>query len=318
MKWLKTFIKRKGVTMTVKGYKCFDKNLQCRGYQFEVGKTFKAKGELRVCVNGFHFCEKPAAVFNYYSFDPTNRVCEIEALGDVIQDGDKSCTDSIRIVRELSWNEVLEICNTGLGNTGLSNSGSYNSGNYNSGYCNSGDYNSGSYNTGLSNSGDYNSGHRNNGHCNSGSYNSGDYNRGYRNSGDYNSGSYNSGSYNSGHRNSGLFNTNEPNVRLFNRQTKIRLDDPRIQRVLCGPGPVLSEWIPFENMSAAEKKLNPKAETTGGILKTLSYKEAWLKFWDNATQDVRNAYLNLPFFDAKIFEEITGLKVEQPKRKKHS
>ena len=65
----------------MKGYKVTDENGKCRGFQFEVGKTYTQDGELKICENGFHFCEKVADCFGYYSFIPTNRVFEVKAIG---------------------------------------------------------------------------------------------------------------------------------------------------------------------------------------------------------------------------------------------
>lgn len=131
----------------MKGYKVFNPDWTCRGYQFEVGKTYKHDGELNICHSGFHFCSKPADCFNYYKFDPDNKVAEVEALGKVESGGDKSVTDEIRIVREIPWCELLELVNVGKGNTGFNNSGDWNSGDWNSGNWNSGDYNTGFFNT---------------------------------------------------------------------------------------------------------------------------------------------------------------------------
>ena len=312
----------------MKGYKAFDKDLKCREFQFRVGKTYTHKGNIRFCGEGFHFCLAANDVFNYYSFAPETRVCEVEALGNVGGEGDKRVTNKIKIVKEISRLELLTIINMGKENTGRANSGDHNSGDRNSGDRNSGDRNSGDYNSGHRNSGDYNSGHYNSGDYNSGHYNSGDcnsghYNSGDRNSGHYNSGDYNSGHYNSGHRNSGhrnsghynsgdrnsgLFNTDEPTIRLFNKQTKIKLDDPRIQAVLC-LGPQLTEWVAFSNMTDEEKKAYPKAETIQGFNKTIPYKEAWLTFWVKATEETRKKFLKLPEFNAKLFLEITGLDI---------
>lgn len=88
----------------------------------------------------------------------TSRICEIEADGKIDNDGIKSVCSRIRIVRELSREEVDAAVNTGKDNTGLFNSGDRNSGNGNSGYYNSGYGNSGDYNSGSGNSGDRNSG----------------------------------------------------------------------------------------------------------------------------------------------------------------
>ena len=278
------------------GYKAFDKDLKCRDFQFKVGKIYTYKGTIKLCERGFHYCIKAADVFDYYSFAPETRVCEIEDLGiSKSEGGNKTVTNKIKILREIPKQELLDIINQGIGNTGRSNSGDHNSGDHNSGDYNSGYRNSGYYNSGYHNSGDYNSGNRNSGN---------------HNSGHYNSGHYNSGHYNSGHYNSGLFNTDEPTLRLFNKQTRINRNDPRVQAVL-NVGPTMTEWVSFSDMTVQEKKDNPKAKVMEGYLKVIPYKEAWLNFWVNATKETRELFLRLPNFDAKIFKEITGIDVKK-------
>ena len=139
----------------MQGYKVFEPDWTCRGFQYAVGETFEKDVVPSYCNRGFHFCKELKDCFNYYPFNPDNKVAEIEALGEIDTgtDDSKCCTNKIRIVRELTWEEVLK----------LVNSGNRNSGDYNSGDYNSGDYNSGDYNSGNWNSGDYNSGNRNSG-----------------------------------------------------------------------------------------------------------------------------------------------------------
>lgn len=197
----------------MKGYKVFNSDWTCRGFQYAVGETFIEIVTPRCCNAGFHFCADLKECFHYYAFDPDCKIAEVEALGeiDAAENGSKYCTNKIKIIRELSWEEALKIVNSGRGNTGLGNSGNKNSGSYNSGAGNtgnrnSGNYNSGDGNTGVWNSGDDNSGNYNSNNNNLGSCNSGHNNLGRSNSGDYNSGNYNSGGYNLGRYNSGNFN----------------------------------------------------------------------------------------------------------------
>ena len=89
----------------VKGWKCFNEKLQCLSFQFEIGKTYEVSGELKLCVNGFHFHEAPNEIFNYYENSEKTRVCEIEAE-EVIVDGDKSACRKLKVVKELSYGEV--------------------------------------------------------------------------------------------------------------------------------------------------------------------------------------------------------------------
>lgn len=127
--------------MGIKGYKVFNSDWTCRGFQYEVGKTYKHNGNIEMCGSGFHFCQKAADCFNYYNFDPNNKVAEVEAIGLVETRDDKSVTDEIVIIREISWQKLLTLVNTGNWCTGLKNSGNWNSGNRNSGNCNSGYFN---------------------------------------------------------------------------------------------------------------------------------------------------------------------------------
>jgi hypothetical protein len=207
--------------------------------------------------------------------------------------------------------------NTGIDNSGNYNSGDYNSGNYNSGYRNSGNCNSGNYNSGYRNSGncnsgncnsgDRNSGDYNSGNCNSGDRNSGDYNSGNYNSGNYNSGNYNSGNYNSGDRNSGWFNTNEPKMRFFNKDSNMTYSE-FIKNPIVYPDLKICVWVSYKDLPKDEQTTDTK--NMNGKLKTLTYKEAWGEYWGRASDDDKKWFMNLPNFDAKIFEEITGINVE--------
>ncbi|MDR1230795.1 MAG: pentapeptide repeat-containing protein [Spirochaetaceae bacterium] len=132
--------------MGLKGYKGFDKNLKCRGFQYEIGRIYEMPEPPSVCSRGFHFCKKIVNVHGYYNLE-NSRICEVEALGEIAGDGNKSVTNRIQIIRELSREEIRSIANTGTDNTGYINSGNRNSGNRNSGDWNSGNRNSGEFNS---------------------------------------------------------------------------------------------------------------------------------------------------------------------------
>ena len=135
----------------VKGYKVFNPDWTCRGFQYEVGKIFEEDVKPSCCDRGFHFCKKAADCFSYYSFNSENKVAEVIALGEVDTDGKKSCTNKIQIVREIPWQELLTIVNTGKDCTGLCNTGDWNTGDWNTGNRNTGDWNKSSFNTGCFN-----------------------------------------------------------------------------------------------------------------------------------------------------------------------
>ena len=133
----------------IKGYKVFNPDWTCRGFQYEVGKTYEHNGPISICGRGFHFCRNAADCFSYYPFNPNNKVAEVIAHGLVESDGTKSVTNKIEIVREIPWSEVLEIVNMGEACTGLRNTGNWNTGDCNTGSCNTGSWNTGDWNTGF-------------------------------------------------------------------------------------------------------------------------------------------------------------------------
>ena len=310
----------------VKGFKVFNPDWTCspRGNTKQYSCPGKFEEDIAPvrCGKGMHFCKNASDCFNYYKFDPQNRVAEVVAYGDVAEEGDKCCTNKLEIVREIPWGELLEIVNTGKGCSGLCNSGNRNSGNrnsgsWNSGNRNSGSWNSGDWNSGNRNSGNWNSGHRNSGNWNSGDRNSGDWNSGNRNSGDWNSGDWNSGNRNSGDWNScdfsnGCFNTFEPKIYLFNKPSTwsysdwINSDARYILNQI--PGNVL-EYVYFENMTTDEKATHPEAEVTGGYLKKLNRSECRKTWWDYLPDDKKNIIKSIPNFNKEIFKEITGIDV---------
>lgn len=111
------------------GYKAFDENLQCRGFQFEVGKTYdtgRAKEDLRLCSDTvFHFCRELHRIENVSDYCISkSRVCEVIAKGDVVTDGDKYGTNKLFILREIPREELNEYnsCNSGNCNRGDRNS----------------------------------------------------------------------------------------------------------------------------------------------------------------------------------------------------
>ena len=133
---------------TVKtGYKATDKNMKCRGFQFELGKWYEQEGELVLCENGFHFCEQPSGVWDYYSEKGT-RCFKVEVEKVLAQDWEPGA-DRKRVCGRIRL--VEEIVVTGDKNTGDRNTGDRNTGDWNTGYSNTGNRNTGDWNTGNGN-----------------------------------------------------------------------------------------------------------------------------------------------------------------------
>ena len=282
----------------VRGYKVFNPDWTCRGFQYEVGKIFEENVEPSCCDRGFHFCEKASDCFSYYPFNSENKVAEIIALGDVDSDETKSCTNKIQIVREIPWDEVLRIVNTGKDCTGLCNTGDWNTGNCNTGDCNTGNRNTGDCNTGNRNTGNWNTGNRNTGNRNTGNCNTGN-----RNTGDWNKSSFNTG----------CFNTEEPKIMLFNKPSDMTyrewLDSDARYLLNQIPKNVV-EWIYSSDMTEEEKIAYPTHKATGGYLKVLDESECGQLWWGSLSEHNKNIIKAIPNFDAAIFEQCTGIKID--------
>ena len=80
---------------TIKSYKGFDKDLKCRGFQYEIGKEYE-EPEADACRAGFHACERPLDVFNHY-YPANSRFCEVEQSGELSRDTDDSKVASTKI-----------------------------------------------------------------------------------------------------------------------------------------------------------------------------------------------------------------------------
>ena len=89
----------------ITAFKGFDKNLQCRGYQFEIGKTHTHEGEVEACSSGFHSCENPLDVLNYYPLisddGSLNRFASVKASGTISRHDEDSKIASASLLVEV-------------------------------------------------------------------------------------------------------------------------------------------------------------------------------------------------------------------------
>ena len=97
---------------TIHGYKGFDKDLKCRGFQYEVGKEYSTDKAV-ACNTGFHYCECPMDVLDFYApCDDTgtpNRFCEVEGSGDFDKSEiDKLCCTHLKVKAEIGLNGLIK------------------------------------------------------------------------------------------------------------------------------------------------------------------------------------------------------------------
>ena len=135
----------------IHAYKGFDKDLKCRGFQYEVGKTYEQKGKIECCMNGFHACEFPLNVFNYYSPGSNSRYCTVTQSGEISKhDGDsKVASSKIHIETEIGLNGIIKAgVKSILDKVNWKDNKEFNTGNH-SAATNTGDYSA------ATNTGDY-------------------------------------------------------------------------------------------------------------------------------------------------------------------
>ena len=93
----------------IKGYKGFDKDMTCRGFQYESGKDYTYDGDIECCRSGFHFCENPLEVLSYYP-PATSRFCEVEGSGnsDGENDDSKISVSNLHIGLEIGLSGLIQ------------------------------------------------------------------------------------------------------------------------------------------------------------------------------------------------------------------
>lgn len=97
----------------MKAYKGFDKDLKCRGFQYEIGNEYEEKKAI-VCKYGFHSCLEPMDVFDYYPLvdfhGNLNRFCEVEIPEEMDKSNEDSkvATKKIKIVAEIGIKGIIE------------------------------------------------------------------------------------------------------------------------------------------------------------------------------------------------------------------
>ena len=152
------------------------------------------------------------------------------------------------------------------------------------------------------------------GRCNTGNKNTGNKNTGDCNTGNRNTGDKNTGDWNKSSFNTGCFNTEEQKIMLFNKPSDMTYRewlDSNARYLLNQIPKDVVEWIYGEDMTDEEKAAHPTYEATGGYLKVLDESECGQLWWDSLSDRRKKIIKAIPNFDAEIFFQCTGVRVDE-------
>ena len=96
-------------TTEIKTIKGFDKDLKCRDFQYEIGKSYHHEGKVEICNSGFHAINNQESPFNVFDFYPpaTSRYCAVELSGEMQIGDDKMVASDITIDREIKIEDIV-------------------------------------------------------------------------------------------------------------------------------------------------------------------------------------------------------------------
>ena len=93
----------------IRGFKAFNKGLKCRGFQYEENTDYIHNGEVQACKNGFHFCENPFDVFNFYRHSESE-FAEVEGWGDIDNsEDDKVAVSHLKVKNKINLQSFIKL-----------------------------------------------------------------------------------------------------------------------------------------------------------------------------------------------------------------
>ena len=91
-------------------YKGFNSDLTCKGFQYKIGEKYSYDEKIILCEKGFHACEEPLDVLNYYS-ESDSRYCTVEQSGEIIRcehNNNKQVSSKIKIIKEIGLDGLVK------------------------------------------------------------------------------------------------------------------------------------------------------------------------------------------------------------------
>ncbi len=93
------------------GYKIFQSDWKCHGYQYQMHKVNTYEGPIVMTQSGFHFCPRALDCLHYYAPDSRNKYAKVKGSGRLITEDDKCVTDHLEILEEISHKDFMKLCN---------------------------------------------------------------------------------------------------------------------------------------------------------------------------------------------------------------
>lgn len=92
----------------MKAIKGFDRDLECRGFQFEVGQTYRHEGPVIACQSGFHAIPEDQHPLEVFAFYPPagSRFAIVEVEGDIQREGEKVAAEILTVSREIGLGDL--------------------------------------------------------------------------------------------------------------------------------------------------------------------------------------------------------------------
>ena len=97
-------------------------------------------------------------------------------------------------------------------------------------------------------------------------------------------------------------------MRFFNKDSDITYSEFN-KKLIFYPDLHTCHWVDYKDLPEDEQ--NTDTKNMDGMLKTMDYKDAWKEYWTRATEEQKTFFKTLPNFTPEIFEEITGIKVNE-------
>ncbi len=97
--------------MATDGFKIFNSDWSCQGYQYIMGKIHQFEGPIKMAESGLHFCPKALDCLHYYKPDPKNKYARVRGYDQIESEDDKCVTNQLEVIEEIPFEDFMKLCN---------------------------------------------------------------------------------------------------------------------------------------------------------------------------------------------------------------